>query len=365
MAQVKCLAPNCGKENNPSTTPNLSRARRRRQRNDRTLDPSELLQIPLEHETVQRYVKMKRKKMLESDRNTVYCPRQWCQGAAKSKKYPKDEDVLQLADSDSEEEEGESQVDESKGDSAELPKLPPPNERLAVCEDCSFAFCKVCKSGWHGEFARCFPRRQYELTAEEKASEAYMKAHTTACPTCDARCQKTMGCNHMICYQCDTHFCYLCSTWLQESNPYVHFNTEWTPCYQRLWELEEGDGIGVAREAIPQVQAPPPVPRAVMDVEDPPPVPLGPRPPINHPPPQAQRNVLPINIGGNPNQLRGGARAHGVWRPGRLLDVPMQGLQRFLEMVEDDREDEWDSDELDDELDHARGDGDGWEIPIR
>jgi len=45
----------------------------------------------------------------------------------------------------------------------------------------------------------------------------------------------------MRCYTCNSHFCYLCSAWLQPQDPYKHFNTEGTDCFQRLWELEEGD----------------------------------------------------------------------------------------------------------------------------
>ncbi len=41
--------------------------------------------------------------------------------------------------------------------------------------------------------------------------------------------------------------------------------------------------------------------------------------------------------------------------------LPVEGLQRFLEMVQNDEEDEWDSDELGDETD----DDDFWEIPFR
>lgn len=50
-----------------------------------------------------------------------------------------------------------------------------------------------------------------------------------------------MGCNHMQCFQCNSHFCYLCGAWLDRQNPYQHFNKPGTECYQRLWELEEGD----------------------------------------------------------------------------------------------------------------------------
>jgi E3 ubiquitin-protein ligase RNF14 len=50
-----------------------------------------------------------------------------------------------------------------------------------------------------------------------------------------------MGCNHMICYNCNTHFCYLCGFWIPADNPYKHFNVQGGTCFQRLWELEEGD----------------------------------------------------------------------------------------------------------------------------
>lgn len=190
---------------------------------------------------VQRYIKLKRKNALESDRTTVYCPRQWCQGPARSKKT---EALDRNPDGDWE--------DEDHGDPAkngvELSEEPiPPAERLAICTECTFAFCKVCKASWHGEFVICDPRRKAQVTDEELASEEYMKLHTSPCPTCDARCQKTHGCNHMICYKCSSHFCYLCSAWLDANSPYEHFNNPKKSCYMRLWELEAGDGADVGR----------------------------------------------------------------------------------------------------------------------
>ena len=385
ITNVKCLAPNCGKDPDPPPARQEPQRKKRRRKEDRTLDPSELLQIPLEQETVQRYVKLKRKKMLESDRTTVYCPRQWCQGAARSKKYPKTGDFTQLADSDSEDGIEEAQTYDKN---ASEDTLPPPSERLAVCEDCAFAFCKVCKAGWHGEFAKCFPRRKYELTAEEKASEDYMKLHTTPCPTCDARAQKTMGCNHMICFKCNTHFCYLCSAWLDAGNPYIHFNTEKSPCYMRLWELEGGDGgegvgIGFGGGVMRAGQV-----NELVDFDDesdaeedeqivPVAVPVPPLPPPPPPPPP-----LPARRVGNPPR-RNARAARNLQRPRNaprqdpapvaardVLPVVadpvhrrplVQGLQRFLQLVENDEEDEWDSDEFDED----GGDAEWWEVPVR
>ncbi|MCJ1248272.1 translation termination inhibitor protein itt1 [Trapelia coarctata] len=370
VANVKCLALNCGKETN-TVAHDAARPRKRKRKVDRTLDPSELLQIPLEQETVQRYVKLKRKNLLESDRTTVYCPRQWCQGAARSKKHPKPGDTKVEETSDSEHEKDQPPAyDPNSGED----KLPPPSERLAICEDCSFAFCKVCKASWHGEFAVCFPRRQHELTAEEKASLEYLRKYSTACPTCDARCQKTMGCNHMICFKCNSHFCYLCSAWLAADNPYKHFNTLWTPCYMRLWELEEGDGTEVDRDVVrdapaPEVEFVDEEAVHVVDIAEPIPV-VGAAPPLAPEPPAVpQAQLLAPQLPAAPRGVRVNARVQqGLARP-RQADhnpgrgPPVQGLQRFLQLVENDEEDEWDSDELDEGEDSDQDDR--WVIPIR
>ncbi|OCK85325.1 RWD-domain-containing protein, partial [Lepidopterella palustris CBS 459.81] len=232
---VKCLSPGCGKEN----IKNSGQARKKK--SERLLTPNELLQIPMEKAMVQRYVALKRKKKLESDKSTIYCPRTWCQGAARSNKYPKITDITQIVESDDEDEEDETTAEVGETPEDSKPKGTPHTDRLAICEDCNYAFCRVCHAGWHGEFVRCWPRDASELTQEEQASLNYILAHTSPCPTCSVPCQKTHGCNHMSCFQCKTHFCYLCSSWLNPNNPYEHFNQPEKPCYMRLWELEEGD----------------------------------------------------------------------------------------------------------------------------
>ncbi|KAL4918086.1 RWD domain-containing protein [Aspergillus aurantiobrunneus] len=366
---VKCLDPNCGQEQHPP--PVFAGPTKARKKRDRTLSPSELLQIPLEQETVQRYVFLKRKRKLEADKTTVYCPRKWCQGAARSKKHPKPIDPM--ADEEVSDEEIGGPVFDPLGDESQLP---PMADRVSICEDCNYAFCCVCKKGWHGELVRCFPRREAELSAEEKATEDYLKLYTSACPTCDAPCQKRMGCNHMKCFKCDTHFCYLCSAWLSEGNPYKHFNDPESSCFNRLWDLEGGDGIDPdGAEALHRV------PEELLfddssDDEDlhpwemdyegigprngrrpPPPAPVPPR--VNHAGGGNRaigRNVNGLDAAGRAAaaERQAQARAMAEIRAGRGLDRPEQapgpraGLQRFLELVQNDREDEWDSDELED-----------------
>ncbi|RFU25871.1 hypothetical protein B7463_g10464, partial [Scytalidium lignicola] len=231
LVSVRCLTPNCAKKRSEEWKASAKKGRKPKTQ----LSPNELLQIPLDQEMVARYVKLKHKADLESDKNTVYCPRKWCQGAARSKKHRKPEGF---------------EIDDGSDDESDTEKTgkgyKSGEELLCICEDCSFAFCSRCYQGWHGEFTLCIPRRDDgELTEEDKASLEYLKLHTTPCPTCTAPAQKTFGCNHMICFKCNSHFCYLCSSWLQPENPYIHFNKINTGCYMRLWELEGGDGDDV------------------------------------------------------------------------------------------------------------------------
>ncbi|ETS79615.1 hypothetical protein PFICI_09468 [Pestalotiopsis fici W106-1] len=248
IVSVQCLEPGCASEREKAARQaNPGKSRKFKA----YISPSELLQIPIEQDMVKRYVALKHKAELESDKNTVYCPRPWCQGAARSKKHKKPEglDFAESSDDDSEDEiEGGGDKDPAK-----RAKFSASKELLAICEDCGFAFCSRCGQSWHGEFKYCIPKeRKEEITEEEKASLEYLRMHTTPCPTCAAPCQKTQGCNHMRCFRCQSHFCYLCSAWLNPENPYQHFNTqpggEVNSCYMRLWELEGGDGndVGIA-----------------------------------------------------------------------------------------------------------------------
>ena len=227
ISTVQCLDPSCGKA--------LGGVRNRTQK--KALHPRELLAMGISEPTARRYVEMKRKKRLESDKNTIYCPRDHCKHPARSSKYPPvPANLADYPDSDSDSEDAAKA--KSSGDASY-----DPNDRLAVCENpkCRLAFCRVCYKSWHGPYERCHPRDPTELSAEEKASYDYIAANTSPCPYCNAATSKTMGCNHMRCYQCNTHFCYLCGAWLDADNPYQHFNKPGSPCYQRLWDMEGGD----------------------------------------------------------------------------------------------------------------------------
>ncbi|CZR60302.1 related to HFB30 [Phialocephala subalpina] len=401
LATVRCLAPDCAKKRESAST-------KKSRKNKTLISPSELLQIPLEHEMVARYVKLKHKAELESDKNTIYCPRKWCQGAARSKKHRKPDGFEEAED------EEDSDIEDGKPEKFRAGK-----DLLAVCEDCSFAFCSRCYQGWHGEFFSCAPKTNTgELTEEDKASLEYMKLHTTPCPTCAAPAQKTHGCNHMICFKCNSHFCYLCSAWLSPTNPYKHYNEEKTSCYMRLWEREGGDGddVGIGYDggvrpveippdpeeqqeemaAAAAIEVLPDVPEIVEpDETDDPPVPrpelereaplvlrinqVAPRAPAAPDPPPAANVRRGAQHRQQPHNGRGNAvagRGRGQWMPRRrepnarqqARDAHARGaaeqeeanqrwVQMFVQMALNDEEDQLDSD---DEQDPAV-----WEIPVR
>lgn len=245
LSVVRCLTPNCAK-----SRASQARSTDKSKKPKVSISPSELLKIGLSEDTVKRYVTLKYKTELESDKNTIYCPRQWCNGAARSKKHKKPVGFEYEEASDVESAEEDSKDANPDGKRKKKRKTFDRTDLLAVCEDCGLAFCSRCMQSWHGEFVLCAPKRnKEELTEEEKASLEYLQLHTSPCPTCSAPAQKTHGCNHMICSRCDTHFCYLCSSWLDPTNPYRHYNTQdggkVTSCYMRLWELEGGDGDDV------------------------------------------------------------------------------------------------------------------------
>ncbi|KAL6154095.1 hypothetical protein ACJQWK_01597 [Exserohilum turcicum] len=224
---VKCMSTECGSSG---------------KKKDRLLSPRELLQIPISSAQVERYAKIKRKKKIESDPTIIFCPRTWCQGAMRTDKYPKITDVSQMDSSDSEDDDvPEQSISVDTGPEKRAVGVRG-MERLQVCEDCNLAFCVVCLASWHGDFVRCEPRDATQLTDEDQASLNFISKHTTPCPYCSVPCQKSFGCNHITCAQCQTHFCYLCSAWLNPDHPYAHFNDpKFKDCFQRLMDGAEGD----------------------------------------------------------------------------------------------------------------------------
>ncbi|PVI06869.1 hypothetical protein DM02DRAFT_707464, partial [Periconia macrospinosa] len=123
------------------------------------LAPRDLVRIIPKRELVQRFADIKRKRFLETDRATVFCPQLWCQGAAMGSNclkpsMAKINDVSKYLNK------------KTRGRTLEFWILPYSEKTLIlrkkfgdwlkVREDCAFAFCKACKRTWHGENVHCW-----------------------------------------------------------------------------------------------------------------------------------------------------------------------------------------------------------------
>jgi E3 ubiquitin-protein ligase RNF14 len=203
----------------------------------RTVDEKQLGKL-VGGELVKRYRDLSRKLALEADpMHYMACPRDLCQALMKKN----------------------------------------PDDLLAICPECSFAFCSVCKRSWHGYYEYCRMQEppvevveQYANTDDEdtkrliesqwgkrnmvkyvkeyhdeKAFREYMESNNNRhCPTCATPIEKSMGCNKMTCGICHTFFCFLCAEVLDRDNPYRHYGDSRSRCYQKLFEgmtIEEPD----------------------------------------------------------------------------------------------------------------------------
>lgn len=134
---------------------------------------------------------------------------------------------------------------------------------MGVCPSCSFAFCAFCKHTYHGvspcdikgsdarrlaeEYSAAsredkellekrYGKRRLQKLLDEVVSEEWLDANAKQCPCCKASIQKIDGCNKMTCLKCRTYFCWLCMANLPHSNPYQHFNSPGSGCFNRLFE---------------------------------------------------------------------------------------------------------------------------------
>ncbi|KAI6020796.1 hypothetical protein BKA83DRAFT_1432233 [Pisolithus microcarpus] len=139
--------------------------------------------------------------------------------------------------------------------------------RLRECHSCGYSFCSVCKRTWHGPHTPCpLPvtskiilaylaasederirlERHYGRTSvqrmvrqhkEDEENRKWLESSTTECPGCALRVEKSMGCNHMTCSKCKTHFCYRCGHRISATNPYQHSSTPGSSCFSRLFDF--------------------------------------------------------------------------------------------------------------------------------
>ncbi|XP_064834814.1 E3 ubiquitin-protein ligase RNF14-like [Oncorhynchus masou masou] len=148
-----------------------------------------------------------------------------------------------------------------------------PDTTMGICPACQYAFCTLCKRGYHG-LSHCkvtadelrglrdeyisasaegkkfmeqrFGKRVIQRAVEESFSRDWLNENCKGCPRCGTNIQKVDGCNKMTCTSCKQYFCWLCLGQLTRVNPYSHFNNPSSPCFNQLFQgvdIEEDDAF--------------------------------------------------------------------------------------------------------------------------
>ena len=146
--------------------------------------------------------------------------------------------------------------------SCQYPVSCEPNDQMANCPMCQYAFCIYCKMVYHGiepcraqttethqlvteyqeasieqklQLEKRYGKKQLQVLVENTMSEDWIKTNSQKCPNCNAAIEKSDGCNKMVCWRCNIAFCWLCSTILNRNTPYEHFQNTSSKCYNMLY----------------------------------------------------------------------------------------------------------------------------------
>ncbi|XP_038149213.1 probable E3 ubiquitin-protein ligase RNF217 [Cyprinodon tularosa] len=78
------------------------------------------------------------------------------------------------------------------------------------CSSCQFVWCFKCHAPWH-DGLKCRDYRKGDKLLRTWASVIeHGQRNAQKCPRCKIHIQRTEGCDHMTCAQCNTNFCYRC-----------------------------------------------------------------------------------------------------------------------------------------------------------
>lgn len=81
---------------------------------------------------------------------------------------------------------------------------------LVMCPECKLPWCFKCHAPWHSG-VKCVEYKKGDKLLESWAKEHhYGSSNAQRCPKCKVFIQRNGGCDHMMCTQCNTNFCYRC-----------------------------------------------------------------------------------------------------------------------------------------------------------
>ncbi|XP_035534067.1 probable E3 ubiquitin-protein ligase RNF217 [Morone saxatilis] len=78
------------------------------------------------------------------------------------------------------------------------------------CSNCQFVWCFKCHAPWHNGLKCRDYRRGDKLLRTWASVIEHGQRNAQKCPQCKIHIQRTEGCDHMTCTQCNTNFCYRC-----------------------------------------------------------------------------------------------------------------------------------------------------------
>ncbi|CAH1778616.1 unnamed protein product [Owenia fusiformis] len=155
------------------------------------------------------------------------------------------------------------------------PVVKEPDTTMGRCAACHYVFCTFCKYAYHGisackikpdeikklraeyneanDLKKKLLEKRYGKTIirhiiEESESLDWLDQYSKQCPSCGTNIQKIDGCNKMSCTKCRNYFCWLCMATLNHGNPYSHFNSLGSPCFNQLFQGVETNEWEVPEE---------------------------------------------------------------------------------------------------------------------
>lgn len=136
------------------------------------------------------------------------------------------------------------------------------NNTLGECATCTFVFCTLCGKTYHGvnpcqyseskmkniyeDYQNAGPEERAAMILkygqkithliDEMASLEIIRRTARQCPNCSIYVDKIDGCNKMTCTKCHSYFCWSCGSGLSKTNPYSHFHTPTSKCFNKLFD---------------------------------------------------------------------------------------------------------------------------------
>lgn len=105
----------------------------------------------------------------------------------------------------------------------------------------------ICNGYLHGDAAqrerliKKYGEKRIQKAVEENLSAEFIQETSKKCPNCKSWMQKLDGCNKMTCTKCHCYFCWLCFKILSKNDPYSHFNSANSECFEKLFEGVENN----------------------------------------------------------------------------------------------------------------------------